>query len=141
MNKEQVVKAYINLLSCLGMESKEVVLSAGAALVIFGIRDTTSDLDVDVPVEVFERLRRCSSGPSRGFERVMYSPGIDLHVLSPERVLAKHTVFGEEVYTYTLTDLGKQKHALLSLVGRREYKKAQDRADLFFIESTLYTQA
>lgn len=139
MNKQQVVERYASLVSELGLEAKEVVLNAGGALTLFGIRSDTSDLDVDVPGEVFKSFKKATRQRSAPFEVVPLCPGIDLHVLSPERVLAKHTLYGVDVYTYTLMDLGKQKRALLKLIGRPEAKRAQDKTDLFFIETTLYS--
>lgn len=57
LDRAAVVRHYKQLCVELGLEHKDVVLAAGAALVLLGLRKYTSDLDADVPVSFFEKLK------------------------------------------------------------------------------------
>lgn len=56
MNKEQVKFEYARAVLSLGLPSEQVVLGAGGACVMFGTREMTNDLDLDIPEKDFNHL-------------------------------------------------------------------------------------
>lgn len=56
MNKVDIQRTYAETLMLLGLSSNEMILGAGGALVMLGIRDRTSDLDVNVRPAYYDQL-------------------------------------------------------------------------------------
>ena len=54
MNKEELLK----LVESLNLPKEEYYILGGGSLVMFGIKDTTADLDLCVSEELFERLKK-----------------------------------------------------------------------------------
>lgn len=57
LNKEQFKQAYIHGCQTMGIDPLVVVAGAGGVCVMLGLREHTADVDVDVPTEVFQRLK------------------------------------------------------------------------------------
>ena len=53
MNKEELIK----LVESLNLPKEEYYILGGGSLVIYGIKDTTADLDLCVSEELFEKLK------------------------------------------------------------------------------------
>lgn len=53
MNKEELIK----LVKSLNLPKEEYYILGGGSLVMFGIKDTTADLDLCVSEELFEKLK------------------------------------------------------------------------------------
>lgn len=64
MNKSAFIAAYERFRKQYRLTIKEAVVSAGGALVMFGLRKETEDVDLDVPTELYDRLKRklCKDG-------------------------------------------------------------------------------
>lgn len=56
MNRKELIQKYREFLRDFKLGASQVVVGAGGALCVLGLREETSDIDVDVPLEVFNRL-------------------------------------------------------------------------------------
>ena len=56
MNRKELIQNYREFLRDFKLGASQAVVGAGGALCILGLREQTSDIDVDVPLEVFNRL-------------------------------------------------------------------------------------
>lgn len=127
MNRDTFIRHYFNFCSEVGESPENVLVSAGGALLVLGLREETSDLDLDVRGEVYdlykhaENVRRSSLG-----EYVDYSETISLHEM-PEKI-GKQEVDG--VWLYAMADLVDQKTCLLNMVDRAPGKAERDRKDI-----------
>ena len=57
LNKEQFKQAYAKGCQVMGVDPLIVVVGAGGVCTMLGLREHTADVDVDVPTEVFQRLK------------------------------------------------------------------------------------
>lgn len=138
MDKEAVVERYIALLNELNEPARNLVLSAGSALVVLGVRETTADLDVDVPEGVFRVYERSGKFPVAAAtvdlgKRLKFDADVDLHILDEDRGLA--CLNG--VWIYSPTELLVQKRYLSKLEGRDEEKRAADLLDIAALETLI----
>jgi hypothetical protein len=109
-----------------------VVLSAGAAGVMMGIREETEDLDADVLPNVFNwaaltKKLVIEKGIS---DRIAFSEKVDLHILDEDRGV----VCIEGVWVYSPRELLNQKRALSSLSSRPMGKLVQDQVEITLLE-------
>lgn len=140
MNKQAVILQYHQLVNELGEEPHDVVLSAGSALVMMGVREETTDLDVDVNEGVFKMYLRKSgialdAVPGLG-ECVAYSDTIDLH----QRNEDVGVVCIEGVWVYSPSAMLMQKRFLVSHPKRKPEKIPQDLADIAKLEELVRSQ-
>jgi len=128
-----VIVQYKALVRELGENAHNVVLSAGAAAVMMGIREETNDLDVDVLSGVFKWAATTKTvlkeeGVS---DRVLYAESIDLHVLDEDR----GRVCVEGVWIYSPRELILQKRAMSKFPGRPIGKLVQDQVEIAQLEA------
>lgn len=132
-DKAKLIERYKEVLVKLNEPGQDVLLSAGGALVMMGLRDQTDDLDLDVTVNMFKLL-------SRTFEIVEGLPGVkiikwaddvDLHELDPD--LGRVCIEG--VWCYSPRELINQKRHLSRAPGRYPHKVAQDLEDIRRLET------
>ncbi|WP_050470020.1 hypothetical protein, partial [Pseudomonas aeruginosa] len=111
---------------------------AGAALVVMGIREETSDLDVDVPTSVFNWASNKFGVIENETvnKRVQYTPLVDLHEYDENTGV----VCIEGVWLYSPTELLKQKHWLTKLADRTDVKTQQDHRDIRQLETLTQSQ-
>lgn len=133
MNKDQVIVRYNALVKDLGELPHHVVLSAGGALVMMGVRETTEDLDVDVLPGIF---KWASAGKQVITEenvspRLEYDKFIDLHELNEDTGLACI----EGVYCYSAREMLIQKRHLASIPNRLHGKRERDLMEIVQLES------
>lgn len=117
MDKSDVIARYHKLLDELDEPAESVVLSGAAALVVLGVRDETSDLDVEVPSGVFKWLMN-SRGAIQELgiaPRVRYSPDVEVRELDE----CTGIVYLEGVWLYSPSELLKQKRFLASMPNHR----------------------
>lgn len=129
MDMAEFAKEYFNFCNRIRLKPSQVIVSSGGALVMLGIRASTSDLDLDVPAETYEFLLYLL-GPEK--ERVTehgtyltYNKKVSLQKL-PKGITVQ-TVKG--VKLYSLDDLIRQKEALIQSLDRAPLKVKQDRID------------
>ena len=125
-NKQQVISQYILFCELSHLPPENVILSAGGALVLLGLREKTADLDLDVPISFYNKVKRdygigyLKEGDCyRWDETVDIKPSLDIP-----------SFCSEGVYCYTISELIKQKEYLLTLDTRPSVKKIQDKIDL-----------
>jgi len=133
MNKEAVIREYKKLVDELGEQPHEVVLSAGAALVMMGVRDQTEDLDVDVRSNIFKWLSngRKVIEEEHVSPRIEYRSNIDIHELSENTGVV--CIAG--VWMYSPGELLIQKRYLANMPNRRFAKREKDLAEITQLET------
>ncbi len=118
-----------------------LVLSAGAALAVYGIRDHYDDLDLDVEPKAYQVLLDAQVFPT--FPIPNLKDGIrvfewaDIHC----RQGWVETVEVEGVVVYTLDCMLQQKLSLLYLPGRCDAKKESDHRDILAIRALIAQKA
>lgn len=136
MNNKQIVSEYLAFCKEIDTDPSKVVISSGAALVLLNCREEAGDLDLDVPLEIYERykteanVRRSSLG-----EYVDYSDVVSLHAKEHELDARSITVltsveYGDQIYIYSPARLVEQKTKLLEMEDRIPEKIPQDIRDL-----------
>lgn len=138
MDKAQVVERYTQLLGELNEDARNVILSAGSALVMFGIRQDTQDLDVDVSTGVFrflsgKHLVITEEGIS---DLIKYAPDVDIHEFEPDTGI----VCVDGVWTYSPSALLTQKRYLAKLPTRKEGKREADLKEISLLEELIRGQ-
>lgn len=132
MNKDQLVHEYQKLVKTLDEHPHHVVLSAGGALVMMGIRSETDDMDVDVNPNVFrlESKRHPYIAEENVNPRVVYNEFIDLHELSENTGV----VCIEGVWVYSPSEMLYQKRHLASIPNRAPGKRERDLIEIGQLE-------
>lgn len=127
MDALEFTKAYFNVCSDLGEKPEDVVVSAGGALLILGLREEVSDLDLDVRDIVYEAMScgRKEQHSSHG-AYIEMSDSVSLH----KRREGVKVIRVRGVYIYTPEELLKQKRALIEAPDRPSDKRRQDLLDV-----------
>lgn len=137
MRKEDVIVQYHQLVSALGESPHHVVLSAGAAAVMMGLRDETDDLDADVLPGVFKWA--CTAKKliveDNVNDRIKYSEKVDLHILDEDRGV----VCIEGVWVYSPRELLHQKKHLARMENRPYAKMIRDQIEITLLEELIKT--
>jgi len=142
LDRATVALQYQQLCKTLELEPKQVVLSAGAAMVLLGLRKYTNDLDVALPPEVFEK-HKARKGSQQGLlgELVIWDGLTDLHSLPADVQVMDHL----GVTIYHPVDLIKEKETMANHPDRKPEKAAQDRKDIQglkqLLENVFHTRA
>jgi hypothetical protein len=133
MKKDDVITQYKTLVHELGESAHNVVLSAGAAAVMMGIRDETTNLDVDVLPGVFKWAAINKKIEKSGTlnDRVVYSENIGLHELDEDR----GRVCIEGVWVYSPRELIIQKRQLGHDTYRCIGKRVRDEVEVALLIS------
>lgn len=132
MDRNSFVKQYFNFCNEVGEKPEDVLVSAGGALLLLGLREESSDLDLDVRREVYDKfkrhgnIRRSSLG-----EYVDYNELVSLHV-TPSGI-GKMEVDG--VWMYSVGELMVQKMALANMPDRTPGKAVKDLKDIEQLKS------
>jgi hypothetical protein len=138
MDKAAVIERYKALLNELNEPAHSVVLSSGSALVLLGVRMTTSDLDADIPEGVFKMYERSGKFPvleaaEGDGKHVKFDGDVDLNILDTDRGV----VCLGGVWSYSPSELLAQKRYLSKLPGRSEGKRAADLLDIASLETLI----
>ena len=87
LNKEQFKQAYIIGCQTMGVDPLVVVAGAGGVCTMLGLRQLTADVDVDVPTEVFKRIKE-KGYPSHYFGNTLVlevTEHMDVHEMMEEK--------------------------------------------------------
>jgi hypothetical protein len=133
MNRTEVIDAYFAFCKQAGYEPHQVILSAGAALVMFEERETTADLDCDVPAHDYAQFvcqrpsgeRRSSLGAFFDYDDV-----VSLHAFPEGTGVSQHATPKGLVYTYSWMALVEQKIKLVEMPDRKPEKIPRDLEEL-----------
>lgn len=125
----------------IGCSTLDLVLSAGAGMVMHGARDHFDDLDLDIEMSKFKALKELDKYPHKdlpnGMELLSIFPWADVH----GQLRVADTVVIDGVRVFTVRELIQQKKTLLNLPGRSEKKIRQDIADIAALERLLKEEA
>ena len=138
MDKAAVIERYKTLLNELDEPAYSVVLSAGSALVLLGVRQSTTDLDVDIPegtFKMFERSGKFPVLPAAGGDgkHLKFDKDVDLNVLDTDRGV----VCLGGVWSYSPSELLAQKRYLSKSPERSPEKRAADLQDIGVLETLI----
>ena len=138
MDKSAVIARYHELLKELDEPAERVVLCAGAALVVLGIRETTKDLDVDIDPILFKFYARTypvKKEPNVN-DMIAFKHDVDLHEFNPDTGI----VCVNGVWTYSPSAMLIQKRYLAKLPNRPLSKREQDLEDIRQLEQVIKGQ-
>lgn len=83
MNKSEIIKAYKAFLKAEKVQAKDFVVGAGAACVMYGVREETNDIDTNVPLQLWNRLLNNGDYKTHYFGETLvleYNDKIDVHL-------------------------------------------------------------
>lgn len=126
MNKQQLIDRYNQFLQDNNVYAVDVVVGAGGVLCLLGLREETSDIDVDVPCELFMRLIDAGH-PTHKFGDVTVvsvTEHIDVHL---------HTSTDPIMITDGVTHYTPE----ATLEFKRRLNRAKDQADINALERYL----
>lgn len=128
-----MIAQYKALVRELGENAHNVVLSAGAAAVMMGIRDETVDLDADVLPGVFKwaATTKTIAKLEGTTDRVVYAETIGLHMLDEDR----GRVCIDGVWVYSPRELILQKRMLAHVPDRGLGKLVRDQVEIAQLEA------
>lgn len=114
MDKKEFFKQYNLFLKDFRLKPEQVIVGSGATLMLFGLRDEIGDIDVAVPIDVFNTIKKHYPETTvemqettgiRKFRIIKDIQGcIDVHILEQQKWIVK-----EGVGSYTLEEVLKQK--------------------------------
>jgi hypothetical protein len=131
MDKFEFIKKYHETINTLGLTAGQALVSAGGACLMLGLRDKSSDIDLDIPAEVFDCLVATNEFEVRSAldpndRLIVWDDFVDLHRMS--KPLDWMSVEG--VGLYTLDALIEQKERMSTHPRRKPHKVAQDIHDV-----------
>lgn len=138
LDRAAVIRNAKQLAVSLGLDPKDVILTAGSALVLLGLRKHTNNLDIDVPKEFFEK-QRARKGAKQGIagEYVEWDGITDLRAVLSTCALKKMRMDIDGVYTWCPEYLLAVKEAIVESTDRPVEKVAQDRKDIKALKEVL----
>ena len=134
-NKEQLKKEYLNTVCVLGLAPHNVIVSAGGALVMHGIRETTNDLDLDTDRIRYNVMAERYPAIDDGFPRLSITPNADLHRVDNTLITSLCVLQG--VWCYSLTHLLGVYEALSVHPSRKPEKVPRDLETIQAIRAAL----
>lgn len=131
MDKFEFIKKYQETCTTIGLSLHQALVSAGGACLMLGLRDKSSDIDLDIPAEVFDALANTGEFEVRGAldpedRLIVWDEHVDLHRMSGPR----DWINVEGVALYTLDALIEQKVRMSTHPRRKAHKVAQDIQDV-----------
>ena len=137
MDRELFKTIYLNFVTSFGLQPENVVVSAGGALLMLGLRPRTEDLDLDVPELIYNSFKHVLGGQAeRTSSHGTYldvTTRISIHI-APEGIVPIQV---DEVWIYPIAELIKQKTKLSIAIDRLPEKATQDKADILALETML----
>lgn len=130
MDKFEFMKKYHEVCNSLGLTQGQALVSAGGACLMLGLRDKSSDIDLDIPAEVFDCLAKTGEFEIRGAldandRLIVWDDQVDLHRMSKPQ----DWMNVEGVGMYTLNALIEQKERMANSPRRKPHKVPQDILD------------
>lgn len=135
LNRGDVIRHYNQLCKVLNLEPRWVVLSADAALVMLEVRKHTDSLDVDIPVDDYNKAlqrkpeQQGLTGPFVAFDGIT-----DLHCYPKDLTYFMELMHIDGVYVYSPKRLIPQKEMMCVHPDREPEKIRQDRKDLVLLK-------
>lgn len=138
LNRADVIRHYNQLCKVLGLEPRWVVLSADAALVMLELRKHTDGLDVDIPVDDYNKVlqrkpeQQGLTGAFAAFDGIT-----DLHCVPKDLTYFMELMRIDGVYVYSPARLIAQKEKMIAHPDRKPEKIPQDRKDIIALKELL----
>lgn len=131
LKKQDIIREYHKAIKELDINPADVLVGAGGACVLYGVREQTEDIDADVPDELFDKLLKTNKYRLSYFqmgsvavEVLEYNSVIDLH----RRSAATQTSVVEGVHCYSVQQVLQQKLRL---------NRPKDQADITALKAIL----
>lgn len=131
MEKNKIIKEYLSFIKKYKIPTEDFVLCAGGACVMYGIREDTEDMDMDVSRIIFEEFKNTNKYKIEYFGStaiLRYNDNIDLHV----RVGNYKTRIVEGVCCYSPKDL---------LIQKLHLNRPKDQNDIFALQELLRNES
>jgi len=137
MNKSQFIKQYFNFLKEEKLTNQQAWVASGGTLLLLGLRKETEDIDMDVPADIFNKIRKRNLPEivlSDGTIVIEYNKYVDVHLDDGTK---EHTVI-EDVGSWTIQEVLKLKNRLNrpkdqnDIKNIKEYLKKQKQSDKEF---------
>lgn len=131
MDKQELEKRYLNFLSENNLAPERCLLASGGALMMLGLREQSSDLDLDVPREVYDQLLEAGYEETQidspcASHLIKYDDFIDVHAM-PATV---HGMVTNGIGHYTPIEVMAQKRLLRDWDQRSPEKSKADQRDI-----------
>lgn len=127
LKRQDIIREYHQAIKELGIEPRDMVVGAGAACVLHGVREQTQDIDVAVADKLFDELLSTKQYTVRHFqtdEVLEYNSIIDIHRLSAN--IQINVIEG--IHCYSVEQVLKQKQQL---------NRLKDQADIIALQRLL----
>lgn len=133
MNKQELIEKVEKFRQTYGLSKDGFSITSGSAVVMHGLREDTSDVDIDVGRNTLAMLCRCAEKHYGGFRigdiEIQLTPG-DREVVRIDGYLVA-----------SLPDLLEHKEALILQTDRSPEKIQQDHLDIAAIQQRLVDEA
>ena len=130
LDKNRLMAGYFRCCNLIDLSPEDVVLGAGGACVMFGIRSETADIDVDIPADVFVNLKASGKYNVRSCMGVMVlevAPHMEVH----ERISLGDVVVIDGVTCYDPVEV---------LRFKQHMNRSKDANDILNLKKLLETQ-
>lgn len=112
LNRKDIIREYHKAVRELGINPADMLVGAGGACVLYGVREQTQDIDADVPDALFDKLLKTNKYKLSYFqmgsvsvEVLEYNEVIDLH----RRSAYTQSSVVEGVHCYSVQQVLQQK--------------------------------
>lgn len=127
MNAVEFARTYFNFCEAIGEKPENVLVSAGGALLMLGLRESSDDLDLDVRDVVYDAVAtRKPENRWSGGAFIDYDEHVSIHRKPP----GVKPMVVQGVTLYSLEDLIKQKEKMVKAPDRKPEKVKQDNKDI-----------
>lgn len=134
MNKAELLIVYGKTVKYLGLKKSDVVVGAGGSMLLFGLRESTHDLDIAIPKKAWDKLKAKDIHPFHTFTN---PSGDTVEVIELEHVIGYpvdvhrkehhvNTMMVDGVCTYTPGEVLKQKEALNRDKDQEDIRKLKE---------------
>lgn len=89
MDKVELKRVLLSVLTQEGISLDQVVIGFGGAMVMLGLRETTSDIDLDVEEGIYHRYQKAGYTEEMGLlgKYISISKEVDIHISAPLRTV------------------------------------------------------
>jgi hypothetical protein len=127
MNRIEMMKRYFAFLEAEAISACDVTIGAGGAMIMYGLREETQDIDIDIPDSVFDSIRK------RGLPEKEIRPGV--YLIRYDEVIDLHR---KEAFDTTKMLDGVCVSTLESILAlKRMLNREKDQVDIDKIEKEL----
>ncbi|MDD2819518.1 MAG: hypothetical protein PHN51_12080 [Candidatus Nanopelagicales bacterium] len=130
MDRVELIERYKAALAELPLEPTQMIVGAGGACVMHGVREETSDIDVDVPADLFTKLLETGVFNTHYFGTTLvleYNDFIDMHAITEDRA----TVLIDGVCCHSLEE---------TLASKLRLNRAKDQRDIAALKTKVSTE-